>query len=38
MNSTLFKPATEGHVAEFGLPKLARVAHPPTEACELQDG
>jgi len=29
MDSTLFKPATEGHVAEFGLPKLARVAHAP---------
>jgi len=35
MDSTLFKPATEGHVAECGLPKLARVAHASTEACEL---
>jgi len=38
MDSTLFKPATEGHVAKFGLPKLARVAYALTEACELQDG
>jgi len=38
MDSTLFKPATEEHVAEFGLPKLARIRHAPTEAFELQDG
>jgi len=38
MDSTLFKPAQEGHVLEQDLPKLARVAHAPTEASERTGG